>query len=247
MSVEVSPKIQSEEEYQAVRSTLNEKNKPSSLMTRLMNGMESYRQSKKYGWSRPWNKSDLVNFKSFKLQWPADGTLMKQFMDVLTNQFSEMPLDSLNFCKDLIGNEDALMGYIFTHDFLDNGVKYEGVTISLGRVNNKRYRDRVDLILESRVIDGKSLGLERVRLYVDPYQEKVKEPTFKQTTYDLDEHCNQLFSTLVNLSWSWHSDPNRVWNHWIMDYMDYFGARTWKMRSSFFQSDDQSITRLLPN
>ena len=66
------------------------------------------------------------------------------------------------------------MGFVFTHEFSEDGKQYEGATLSLGRKNQKRYRDRIDIIFESPVIAGISQGLERIRVYIDPYREKDK-------------------------------------------------------------------------
>jgi len=244
----ISPKTQniiSEDDYKEVKNDLTQKKKPSKILRILMNSMETYRQNKKMGWSRPWNKYNLVNFQVFKLDWKKDAYLLEHVSDILDLQFPELPSKSKDFCNDLLSDRSNLMGFVFVHDFDDNGKKYEGVNLSLGRINNKKYRDRLDIILESPIGNGKSQGLKRVRLYVDPYEQNTKDPLYKTASIEPNEVSKNLFSMLTDLSWD--NDEKKLWNHWTVNYIDYFGDRQWILDSSFFYSKHKKTSRLTVN
>ncbi len=56
--------LSTEQDYKKVQSELNARKKPSKTLRYMMQALESYRQAKKMGWSRPWNKYNLVNFQT---------------------------------------------------------------------------------------------------------------------------------------------------------------------------------------
>ena len=56
--------IQTSQTYQAAMQALNKKNRPPAVLRMLMNAFESYRQARKTGWSRPWNKYRVKTFRS---------------------------------------------------------------------------------------------------------------------------------------------------------------------------------------
>jgi len=176
-------------------------------------------------------------------------------------QWPDMPAEPRQFIDELLKGQIAPMGYIFFQEFTENETlsatapcstfsplyasggrkaslqSYEGAVLSYGRVNkeNRRFRDRLDLILESPVNDGVSTGLSRLRIYVDPYNSLDKKPLW-QGLIDNPAHplTHQLFNQLAAISWAWSEDKNRIWQHWITDYIDYFGSRQWTMLKSYF-------------
>lgn len=247
MSDKETPVINSEEDYQEVQRVLTKKRRPPKVLRIMMNALESYRQARKYGWSRPWNKYDLLNFQSFKLDWQRDAVLLEYARRLLDSDCGEMPEDSRAFCNDLMADRERLMGFIFIHDFSEDGARYEGATLSLGRINAKRHRDRLDIILESPVQGKNSLGLNRLRVYVDPFEPSRKAPLWfinKPVMESATAHT--LFTVLSETSWAWAGDPEKMWDHWTSLYIDYFGDRTWEMDASYFYVAGQPQARIAP-
>lgn len=238
--------IDSAKQYKQVKKTISKKQQPGKVMRFLMNALESYRQSRKLGWSRPWNKYHLTVFQSFKLKADVDQNLFAMARDLL-NQDIAMPSSAQHFVQDLLGNEQQLMGFVFVHDYQDPGDSqlYEGVTLSLGRVNDKKYRDRIDLIFESPVIGGESQGLSRVRVYIDPYM-GAKEPLWTYTlTENLGSHAYTCFDLLSNCSWNWAVDESKLWNHWTESYIDYFAPRQQVLTQSYLYQAERPENRIL--
>lgn len=227
--------LSTEQEYQAIQVELNARKKPSKTLRYMMQAFENYRQAKKMGWSRAWNKYHVVNFQSFKLN-KDDQDLCRFARHVVTAEAPQMPEEASTFVAELLQNSQPPMGFLFFQEFTDQNRRYEGAIVSYGRINakNKRFRDRLDIILESEVIDGVSQGLSRIRIFVDPYL-GVKEPLW-QGTIDKSFHqeSQNLFEHLASLSWEWANDSRRIWNHWVTDYIDYFGQRQWNMKKSYF-------------
>jgi hypothetical protein len=227
--------LNTEQDYLKIQSELNERKKPSKTLRFMMQALENYRQSKKMGWSRAWNKYHVVNFQSFKLN-ASDQILRQLTLRVIAAEAQQIPEAARQFIDNLLNQSQTPMGFVFFQEFTDQERFYEGAVVSYGRINqeNKRFRDRLDVILESEVIDGYSQGLSRIRIYVDPYTGN-KEPLW-QATIDQPNHGDtaELFEHLAGLSWVWAEDKSRIWNHWIIDYIDYFGARQWLMKKSYF-------------
>ncbi|MDX8383966.1 MAG: hypothetical protein R8M45_07785, partial [Ghiorsea sp.] len=71
------PSIDGEGGYQKTLTILSKQNKPSKVLCVLMNMLESYRQSRKMGWSRAWTKYGLTTFQSFQLDSEHDAFLSK--------------------------------------------------------------------------------------------------------------------------------------------------------------------------
>ena len=63
--------IDNENQYREASKTLAREKRPPAVLRMLMNSFESYRQARKYGWSRPWNKVDLASGKRFPLNTKA--------------------------------------------------------------------------------------------------------------------------------------------------------------------------------
>lgn len=238
-----SYKIDNVTEYDRVKKAISKKDQPNKMMCFLMNALESYRQSRKLGWSRPWNKYDLTVFQSFRLKFSEDTELLNLASQLLQNDIA-MPSSAGAFITELLEDKKHLMGFVFVHEYMDNGQLFEGVTFSLGRVNDKKYRDRIDLILESPVASDKSQGFSRMRVYIDPYT-GAKEPLWHCTVSDkLSSHAYQLFHLLSDASWDWAQNEERLWQHWTSNYIDYFGSRQNELALSYFHQN-QPDTRIM--
>jgi len=230
-------------EYQRIKKVISKKNQPNKIMRFLMNALESYRQARKLGWSRPWNKYDLTVFQTFKLNIAEDNDLITQFANVIENDIS-MPSSARKFVEELLADKAHLMGFLFAHDYQQEGQQYEGVTFSLGRVKDKRYRDRIDLIFESPVNDGVSQGFSRIRVYIDPFM-GVKEPLWScLVEKDLSAQAQHLFEQLTDVSWTWAEQEDRLWSHWTSDYIDYFGPRQQMLEMSYLYQPELPETRI---
>ena len=230
--------IETESEYREASKTLSQRKRPPAVLRMLMNSFESYRQARKFGWSRPWNKYDLMNFQSFRLNFSCTPWFLDTARTILDIESDAMPEAVQQFYQELL-SDAKLMGFIFVHEFSRNGQQYEGATLSLGRVNNKRYRDRIDIIVESPVVNGVSQGIERCRIYIDPYRQDDKKPLWQNEGLACNKPVYQtLFSALSHVSWSWADNQAHIWDHWTSAYIDYFGDRQWSMSASYFFNDN---------
>jgi len=225
--------IKDETAYQAAMRTLNQQDRPPAILRFLMSAFESYRQARKIGWSRPWNKYGINTFQSFKLGFPADNDLIEHARAVLADECSAMPGVAKKYVEELLNDRD-LMGFVFLQEFSEDGQRYESANLSFGRKTQKRYRDRLDLIFEAP-IDGDTVGaFSRLRVFVDPYAEQ-KEPIWQKTFENVaSDNAGKLFAHLSELSWQWASDKARIWDHWTSRYIDYFGPRQWPVDQSHF-------------
>ena len=225
--------IKDETAYQAAMKTLDSQDRPAAILRFLMGAFETYRQSRKIGWSRPWNKYGINTFLSFKLSFPKDNDLIERARAVLADECDAMPGVAKKYVDELFADEN-LMGFIFLQEFSEDGRHFESATLSFGRKTQKRFRDRVDLILEAPV-DGTAVGaFSRLRVFVDPYAEQ-KEPIWQKTFEDVSsKNAQSLFGHLAELSWQWAGDSNRIWDHWTSRYIDYFGPRQWAVDESHF-------------
>jgi len=235
--------IHDEQDYQQALSTLSRGSQPPAILRLLMRAFEGYRAARKMGWSRPWNKYDLINFQSFRLRPEQDRTLIELGRRVLHEACPELPTEARTFVDELLLDPE-LMGFIFCHEYRQQGRLWEGATLSLGRKVHKRYRDRLDIILESELVEGESRGLGRVRVYIDPYRGKPGPPQWEFTSEDgLGEASHRLFARLSEISWTWFTDAERRWDHWTSRYIDYFGERQQAPRHSYFLLPGQSDGR----
>ncbi len=232
--METSYKVENQSDHDQVMRLINDRKKPNAILRLLMNAFEGYRQSKKLGWSRPWNKYNLTNFQSFKVYKEKDQDLIAFANRIVKQECSDISIEALEFADYLMNECDSLMAFIFLHDYVEEGQKFEGATLSLGCKNNKRYRDRIDIIVESPVIDGVSQGFERMRVYIDPYT-AVRGPMWSGISWpEADQVSSQLFDRLSAISSDWQAKKECQWNHWTSDYIDYFGPRKEFIQNSFF-------------
>lgn len=228
--------IQSDADYRGAQIALTRRSYPEKLLRILMQALENYRGSRKIGWSRSWNKVSVRNFQSFKLG-RRDGDLQRRACALLNLECPEIPSDARAFLEELLYRDTPSMGFVFLTEVEDGGERYEGVVLSYGRINaeNRRFRDRFDILLESKVVDGTSKGLSRIRVFVDPYRPGIMEPLWSVT---IDEPkaslASELFDHIADLANEWSCDPSRVWAHWVTEYIDYFGPRRWDLKESCF-------------
>ncbi|MFT4711633.1 MAG: hypothetical protein ACI8W1_000109 [Candidatus Azotimanducaceae bacterium] len=229
--------IDTESDHDQVMKLINDRKKPSAILRLLMNAFEGYRQSRKLGWSRPWNKVNLINFQSFRVSKSRDQNLLSYANDIIKRDCQNMSTPAAQFAENLINHSESLMAFIFIHEFTEKGQLYEGATLSLGRKNNKRYRDRLDIIVESPIADGISQGFKRLRVYVDPYTSK-KAPLWCDTLFpDATSASAELFERLSEISTDWQFEKDKRWDHWTSDYVDYFGPRQKYIENSFFHQN----------
>jgi len=237
--------LTTEQDYQTIQAELNAGKKPSKTLRFMVQALENYRQARKYGWSRPWNKYGVVNFQSFRLN-DSDAELRQLAVQVIMAEWPQLPDAPRHFIDELLNSATKPLGFIFFQEYTDNGQRFEGVVVSYGRINkdSRRHRDRLDLILESPVSQGISTGLARLRIYADPFNGVGKEPLW-QGHIDKPIHpdTQRLFAYLADLSWVWAEDKSRIWQHWITDYIDYFGPRQWVMQKSYFHIPGNSAAR----
>lgn len=243
MSSDPSYEVSSEQDYQQALSTLSQAKQPAAILKLIMRGFEAYRAARKMGWSRPWNKYDLVNFQSLRIQPTQDQALIQLGLQLISDEFTDIPEEARDFLLELT-SDTSLMGFIFCHEYRKDGRCWEGATLSLGRKNNRRYRDRFDIIVESEIINGISTGLSRVRAYIDPYTGKPAPPLWQAETKPQSDAAMQLFAGLSEASWTWPEQSERVWDHWTSRYIDYFGPRQFALEQSYFTLPDKRSGRI---
>lgn len=229
-------KISDETAYQKALSTLNKQDRPPRILCFLMNMLESYRQARKMGWSRAWNKYGSITFQSFKLNTHHDASLIHHTEHTL-QALTCIPSDALSFMKNILHEHERLMGFIFISEYTEGEDIYESATLSFGAKtkDNPRGRERFDIIFDCPIIDGQTQPLSRVRLYVDPYRNGEKEPLYQDTiTSPICADLAALFEIICDHSWQWHGDPERIWDHWTSNYIDYFGVRQINLENSHF-------------
>ena len=237
--------VTSEQDYQQTLSTLSQAKQPAAILKLMMRGFETYRAARKMGWSRPWNKYDLVNFQSLRIKPEQDRELIALGQQLILAEFPELPTQASEFITELL-QDTNLMGFIFAHEYHAEQRRWEGATLSLGRKNAKRYRDRLDIILESEIIDGRSSGLSRIRVYIDPYGGQPAPPLWQAETAPHSDTAQTLFGQLCEASWSWPLQEERLWDHWTSRYIDYFGPRQFELSHSYFALPAHPEGRLDP-
>lgn len=228
--------IDSEAHYQGIRSILSKESQKPGILRLLMRAMEAYRSARKYGWSRPWNKYGVMNVQSFRIRPLADTQLIAMAIQTLQREIPDIPREIEGTIHELLLDKKKLMGFLFVQETTDpDGSLFEGINISLGRVNAKRYRDRLDIIIESPMTENKTQGPTRVRVYLDPYDKGRKDPLWTYQENEIkSEQTKADFESLAAISWEWANSPSRIWDHWTSKYIDYFGPRQWNPLSTYF-------------
>ncbi len=231
-----NPQISNEAAYQKTLSSLSKQDKPPRILCFLMSLLESYRQARKMGWSRAWNKYGVRTFQSFKLNTHDDMPFI-QHAEKTLQTMPNIPSDTLAFMQNILHEKERLMGFIFISEYTENTNIYESVTLSFGSKakNNPRGRERFDMIFDCQIMDDHVLPLSRVRLYVDPYRNGEKEALYQcAITPPFSTELLTLFEQLCDYSWQWHDNPKKLWDHWTSQYIDYFSERQINMPASHF-------------
>ena len=226
----------SSEEYGDVYRALSEKKKPSSILRYLMNKFESYRQKRKIGWSRPQNKVHVNTFESFYLRPNLDLDLIDAMKKIIEKPVilagSECQSQFLNIIKD-----PGLMGFMFIQDYDDGQVQKEIITVSLGRKckNNRRYRDRVDFLFESKVLNGFAQGLNELKIFVDPFDPARLDSPLWHGEFQAasNPEITVAYEKTLRKYYEIRQENSRRWDHWTQDYIDYFGPRKRSISNSF--------------
>jgi hypothetical protein len=214
--------------------------RPNWILAKMMNLLEDKRQERGMGWSRPWNKSGLMVFRTHIVHPRQDAEYHQALADVVAKLAGDLPAHALAFAQDLM-RDPANMSFTFYHNRTEGPEQYEGLTLSVGRVaaDGPRHRDRLDLILEDKrdasgAVDG---VIDRLRLYVCPWA------TFQHREYTLldVQPSGELAQTV---SWThrlaldkynlWKAEDDRQWSHWASNFIDYFGPRSFIPQGSAF-------------
>ncbi len=228
---EASSRIESETQYEVALRALSKRSRPPRFLRLLMQGLEAYRQSRRMGWSRKHNKYGVRTFATFKM-----GPRMEPFLSPMEELsrlvFPQLDPSRRKFLDELMKSKD-LMGFLFFQEMEQNGDRFESVTLSIGRVvpGNKRFRDRVDLILDAPIVDQEVAALSRVRLYVDPF---VEHSPSELVSTDIPVEAHILLSDLSDFYRKNRDDAALAWDHWTQDYIDYFGPRLQAVRKTRF-------------
>ena len=212
---------------------LNQQKRPNWFLRKLMNTLESKRQAKGLGWSRPWNKFGLNIFSTHTFNTNNDPEYFELIRATLHHFLANAPEPVKEFADNLLSDPEC-MAFTFYHNSDIDGEQCEGLTLSLGRKvqADRSKRDRIDLILEDARIDGKVDRLvDRVRIYVCPWDNyKNDKQHYSQIISPFapgDQRLTQgLYTHCVSQYHQWKKDESREWNHWSSRYIDYFGPRS---------------------
>jgi hypothetical protein len=137
------------------------------------------------------------------------------------------------FASELLA-DPSLMLFTFYHNHDSGTAQHEGLTLSFGRkvAADPSKRDRLDLILEDRRVNGRVDGrLDRVRLYICPWSEYQHDKAhfafeLSDPAADLMPAAQSLYESCVRHYHNWKGDETRQWSHWSARYIDYFGPRS---------------------
>ncbi|MBE2213281.1 MAG: hypothetical protein IAE82_05370 [Opitutaceae bacterium] len=210
---------------------INLRERPMWVLRVLMQALDKKRQARGLGWSRPWNKIGMTVFRTHRHVVATDGAELHGAMEAIRD-FAPEPLLTLPFIEDMFGDPE-LMAFTFYHNRESGGAQYEGLTVSFGRHvrDDRSKRDRIDLILEDRRVDGRVDGhVDLVRIIVCPwstYGIDRDHQRFEQCEFSDDERVrfDALYHGCVATYHAWKDDESRQWSHWSADCIDYFGAR----------------------
>ena len=217
----------------ALMRELNLQKRPSWILSKLMNALEKKRQARGMGWSRPWNKIGLNVFRTHTQDTNEDADYFSCLKPLINSLLQEAPVAYREFAEEL-QIDSKLMVFTFYHNHDIDGIQYEGLTLSLGRKveSDPSKRDRLDLILEDRRVDGRVDGLiDRLRLYVCPWSEYQND----KRHFALDIYCSgealkqeaqAFYEESVRRYHKWKDDEDRQWSHWSASFIDYFGPRS---------------------
>ena len=238
------PTIASEAAYASAYRKLSRASEPPFALKVLMRAFEAYRQARKLGWSRGWNKYGVRTFQAFTLRPDEDAELIRFAGRILEEAGSEVPPAAMTFARELLSDRAGLRGFLFVQDVEDDEGIFEGVTLSLGRraSGRPRYRDRLDIFVEARVTEAGTesaadrTGPDRLRIFVDPF-DGARPPLWQASSpVSPESSAAELFEQLALVSAAWAGDESRIWSHWSNRYIDYFGPRQHHVARSHFGS-----------
>ncbi len=221
---------------------LNLQQRPSWVLSLLMNALERKRRARGLGWSRPWNKEGMTIFRTHSHEGFADGDYFGPVEAFLERVWDGAPRRYAEFGRDLLA-DPMRMGFTFYHNrTAADGTQYEGLTISLGRrvPEDRSKRDRLDLVLEDARVGGTVDGrVDQVRVYVCPwslYGEGREFHLWESRNLPTGELAGlqPLYESCVAKYHEWKGEPDRQWDHWSARYIDYFGPRQFIPRRSAF-------------
>ncbi len=226
----------------ALTREINLQQKPSWLLVKLMNALEKKRQQRGLGWSRAWNKYGMTVFRTHLVKPEEDQAFLRQLDHWIVQLVGDAPLPYREFVIELLA-DSGRMNFIFYHNrTTESGEQFEGLTLSIGRrvASDASKRDRIDLILEDRRVDGAVDGrVDRLRLYVCPWS--LYGPDRSHYLLDLAplplalaENIQGLYRENVAAYDQWKSVEERQWSHWSVRYIDYFGPRDFIPQGSSF-------------
>ena len=224
----------------ALKREISLKRRPNGLLVSMMNALEKKRQGKGYGWSRAWNKYGLNVFRSHTADMLEDGEYVAPVQPFLENVLPQLEEPYGAFASDLLSDPKSMV-FTFYHNNHSDGEQYEGLTLSFGRkvVADPTKRDRLDIILEDRRVDGAVDGeVDRVRIYVCPWESYADKNFHLEELTDFDPEVKasvqELYEHAVSHYHLWKDDEERQWSHWSTRYIDYFGARDFIPQGSCF-------------
>lgn len=217
----------------ALMRELNLQQRPHWLLRKIMNALEQKRQAKGLGWSRAWNKYGLNVFRTHVQDRARDPEYFAPLAPLLTQLLPGTPVADQGFVAELFA-DPALMAFTFYHNHDGPDGQFEGLTLSFGRkvATDPTKRDRLDLILEDRRVDGRVDGhVDRLRLYVCPwsgYQNDKHHFLLTQSPLRPAERelAQALYENCVRAYHLWKGEDARQWSHWSARYIDYFGPRS---------------------
>lgn len=249
--------IETEKQYQEAMKTLGRGNRPNWILRLVMNALESYRQARKLGWSRPHNKVGVTTFASYEPDLEEARVIANDVVKAARVEFiGEIDDQQISFLDEL-KSDPGLMAFIFVHDRVEQGQIYEGATFSFGRRTEHlpRFRDRMDFIVESLVGNNGSRGLTSVRAIVDPFKQPIsKHPatTFRHICDDKTDpnwwfakESIALFNRASDLHTEWSKNPEKHWDHWTSEYIDYFGPRKEAVPGTYFPTMIDEILEVI--
>lgn len=223
-----------------LKHEINQAKKPNWVLRKLMNTLEQKRMVKKLGWSRPWNKYGVNNFRTHTLNFATDQEYIQNASEALSAIAADSEMKYQSFLQELLADSQK-MGFVFYHNITDeDGSEYEGLTISFGRKvsTDKTRRDRVDIILEDKRENGKvDQKIDRIRVYINPLEPFMQEEEMLVKTLTASESLTpyqDLYNESVKLYHEWKEDDERLWFHWAIRYIDYFGARSFIPENTCF-------------
>lgn len=225
----------------ALMRELDQQKKPNWLLRLLMNALESKRQSKGMGWSRPWNKTGLNVFSTHKFNTKTDDKYLQPILSFIKPYLEAGPESMRRFALELL-SDPSCMGFTFYHNSDRGGQQHEGFTLSFGRKvpGDRSKRDRLDIILEDLRIDGEVDQLvDRIRIYLCPwehYQDNKQHHliAIEDIPPSEQESAQFLYKNCIDHYHIWKKEEAREWTHWSARFIDYFGPRSFiPQRTSF--------------